>query len=89
MNLLVKGRFNFMNFDFFLSDIVNDELVFAVGNYESKLLIKNDFVYKSKVYVFLCPMALSILVYQRGVNTHWFVSRWIVHIKGFARVHFD
>ena len=32
MNLLVKGRFNFMDFDFFLSDIVYHKLIFAVDN---------------------------------------------------------
>ena len=47
MNLLVKGRFNFMNFHFFLCDIVYHELVFAIGYYESKLLIKNYFFDKS------------------------------------------
>ena len=63
MNLLVKGRFNFMDFDFFLSDIVYHKLIFAVGNYESKLLIKDHFLDKSEIYLFLSPIAVSILMY--------------------------
>ena len=55
MDLLIQVGINCMDLDLFKLNVVNHELILAITNYVSQILVKDDLIDEIKFYPLLSP----------------------------------